>query len=272
MPVEFVDGEPLGIVLPGGRGGPRGRDRGALTTRRGTDNVWKEATLENGVKALMVPPFIDVGEADPRRDRVRDLSQVHAFTDFVGVLLDARTDPEHGRMSVRTGGHPRLLVGTRTLVSSFFEREAHTVGGEDPAIDARLPLDRATGTRRRYVRSNDSSVHIRRPCESQGGLGRDPAEVDLGVAQLESAPRRLVVGRHAHFDLEPCVAGGLHRREPFDVSDGALGRLANGEPAVEAEREAIRHGAIARRWSSAHEAVRVPCPRNASSRKPSRSS
>jgi elongation factor P len=27
----------------------------------GTDNVWKEATLENGVK-VMVPPFIAVGE------------------------------------------------------------------------------------------------------------------------------------------------------------------------------------------------------------------
>ena len=27
----------------------------------GTDNVWKEAKLENGVE-VMVPPFIDVGE------------------------------------------------------------------------------------------------------------------------------------------------------------------------------------------------------------------
>ena len=28
----------------------------------GTDNVWKEAKLDNGVK-VMVPPFIHVGEA-----------------------------------------------------------------------------------------------------------------------------------------------------------------------------------------------------------------
>jgi len=28
----------------------------------GIDSVWKEATLENGIR-VMVPPFVDVGEA-----------------------------------------------------------------------------------------------------------------------------------------------------------------------------------------------------------------
>ena len=60
VPVEFVDGEPLGIVFPESAEG-RVAETAAPYHTPGTDNVWKEAKLENGVK-VMVPPFIDVGE------------------------------------------------------------------------------------------------------------------------------------------------------------------------------------------------------------------
>ena len=60
VPVEFVDGEPLGIVFPETAEG-RVAETAAPYHTPGTDNVWKEAKLENGVK-VMVPPFIDVGE------------------------------------------------------------------------------------------------------------------------------------------------------------------------------------------------------------------
>jgi len=60
VPVEFVDGEPLGIVFPEVAEGRVGQTADPYHTP-GTDNVWKEATLDNGVK-VMVPPFITVGE------------------------------------------------------------------------------------------------------------------------------------------------------------------------------------------------------------------
>ena len=60
VPVEFVDGEPLGIVFPEVAEG-RVAETAAPYHTPGTDNVWKEAKLDNGV-AVMVPPFIDVGE------------------------------------------------------------------------------------------------------------------------------------------------------------------------------------------------------------------
>ena len=60
IPVEMFDGEPLGIVFPDIAEG-RVRETAAPYHSPGTDNVWKEATLENGVK-VMVPPFIDVDE------------------------------------------------------------------------------------------------------------------------------------------------------------------------------------------------------------------
>ncbi len=60
VPVEFVDGEPLGIVFPEAAEG-RVAETAAPYHTPGTDNVWKEAKLDNGVK-VMVPPFIDVGE------------------------------------------------------------------------------------------------------------------------------------------------------------------------------------------------------------------
>jgi elongation factor P len=60
VPVEIFEGEPLGIVFPE-IAEARVRETAAPYHSPGTDNVWKEATLENGVK-VMVPPFIDVGE------------------------------------------------------------------------------------------------------------------------------------------------------------------------------------------------------------------
>jgi len=60
VPVELVDGEPVGIVFPEIAEG-RVAETAAPYHTPGTDNVWKEARLENGV-AVMVPPFIDVGE------------------------------------------------------------------------------------------------------------------------------------------------------------------------------------------------------------------
>jgi len=61
VPVELVDGEPLGIVFPE-IAEARVVETAAPYHTPGTDNVWKEARLENGV-TVMVPPFIDVGEA-----------------------------------------------------------------------------------------------------------------------------------------------------------------------------------------------------------------
>jgi elongation factor P len=60
VPVEFVDGEPLGIVFPEVAEG-RVAETAAPYHKPGTDNVWKQARLDNGV-TVMVPPFIDVGE------------------------------------------------------------------------------------------------------------------------------------------------------------------------------------------------------------------
>ncbi|MGE5124947.1 MAG: elongation factor P [Betaproteobacteria bacterium] len=61
VPVEFVDGEPLGIVFPE-IAEARVAETAAPYHTPGTDNVWKVARLDNGV-SVMVPPFIDVGEA-----------------------------------------------------------------------------------------------------------------------------------------------------------------------------------------------------------------
>jgi elongation factor P len=60
VPIEFVDGAPLGIVFPEVA---EGRVAATATPYHspGTDNVWKAAKLDNGVE-VMVPPFVDVGE------------------------------------------------------------------------------------------------------------------------------------------------------------------------------------------------------------------
>ena len=60
VPVEFMDGEALGVDFPGIAEG-RVAETVAPYHTPGTDSVWKEATLENGV-GVMVPPFVDVGE------------------------------------------------------------------------------------------------------------------------------------------------------------------------------------------------------------------
>jgi elongation factor P len=60
VPLELFEGEPLDIVFP--------EVAEACVTETppafhqpGKDNVWKDATLDNGLK-VMVPPFIEVGE------------------------------------------------------------------------------------------------------------------------------------------------------------------------------------------------------------------
>jgi elongation factor P len=60
VPVEFMDGEALGVDFPGIAEG-RVAETVAPYHTPGTDNVWKEARLHNGV-SVMVPPFIAVGE------------------------------------------------------------------------------------------------------------------------------------------------------------------------------------------------------------------
>jgi elongation factor P len=61
VPVEFVDAHPVGIVMPD-IVELKVVDTPPPVRTHGDTNVWKEATLENGVK-LMVPPFIATGEA-----------------------------------------------------------------------------------------------------------------------------------------------------------------------------------------------------------------
>jgi elongation factor P len=60
VPLEVFEGEPLDIVFP-----EIAEANVAETAppyhQPGTDNVWKDAKLDNGV-TIMVPPFIDVGE------------------------------------------------------------------------------------------------------------------------------------------------------------------------------------------------------------------
>ncbi len=60
IPVEFVDGEPLGVTFPD-LVEARVAETAPPVHTQGNDNVWKEARLENGV-TLMVPPFIAPGE------------------------------------------------------------------------------------------------------------------------------------------------------------------------------------------------------------------
>ncbi|MCC6590703.1 MAG: elongation factor P [Bryobacterales bacterium] len=59
LAMEFVDGDPIGVAIP---------DVLEVTivdtapVSHGSDNVWKPATLENGVD-VMVPPFVKIGDA-----------------------------------------------------------------------------------------------------------------------------------------------------------------------------------------------------------------
>jgi elongation factor P len=60
VPVEFVEGEPTGIVFPDIVEARIAQTAPPVHTQ-GNDNVWKEARLENGLR-VMVPPFIAPGE------------------------------------------------------------------------------------------------------------------------------------------------------------------------------------------------------------------
>ena len=60
LPVELLEGVPLGVMFPEFVEA-RISETAPPTRSQGTDNVWKEARLENGAR-IMVPPFIAQGE------------------------------------------------------------------------------------------------------------------------------------------------------------------------------------------------------------------
>lgn len=60
VPVEFVDTQPIGIVFPD-IVEMKVASTAPAVHAQGATNVWKPATLENGV-GVMVPPFIAPGE------------------------------------------------------------------------------------------------------------------------------------------------------------------------------------------------------------------
>jgi len=60
VPVEFVDGRPIGIVFPD-IVEVKVTETAPPVHAQGATNVWKEARLENGL-TIMVPPFIAPGE------------------------------------------------------------------------------------------------------------------------------------------------------------------------------------------------------------------
>jgi elongation factor P len=60
VPVEFLDGVPIGVQLPDVVEARVARTAAPFHAQ-GTDNVWKDAVLENGVR-IKVPPFIAEGE------------------------------------------------------------------------------------------------------------------------------------------------------------------------------------------------------------------
>ncbi|HSL23505.1 MAG TPA: elongation factor P [Vicinamibacterales bacterium] len=59
--VEFVDGRPVGVVMPDVVE-LKVADTASPARSHGGTNVWKQARLENGM-TIMVPPFIASGEA-----------------------------------------------------------------------------------------------------------------------------------------------------------------------------------------------------------------
>jgi elongation factor P len=61
LSVEFFEETPIGILFPAVVEA-RVAETAPPFHAQGTDNVWKEARLENGAR-VMVPPFIGVGEA-----------------------------------------------------------------------------------------------------------------------------------------------------------------------------------------------------------------
>ncbi len=61
LPVEFFDDRPMSVVFPDIIEA-RVADTAPPVHTQGSDNVWKAATLDNGVE-VMVPPFIAPGES-----------------------------------------------------------------------------------------------------------------------------------------------------------------------------------------------------------------
>jgi elongation factor P len=60
VPVEFLDGNPIGIVFPD-IVEVKVADTAPAVHSQGATNVWKDARLDNGL-TIMVPPFISPGE------------------------------------------------------------------------------------------------------------------------------------------------------------------------------------------------------------------
>jgi len=60
VPIEFVEGRPIGLVFPD-IVDVRVAETAPAAHTQGGSNVWKEARLENGL-VLQVPPFIGPGE------------------------------------------------------------------------------------------------------------------------------------------------------------------------------------------------------------------
>ncbi len=61
VPVDFVAGQAIGIVMPDVIE-VKVAETAPATRSQGGQTVWKEAVLDNGLK-IMVPPFIAAGEA-----------------------------------------------------------------------------------------------------------------------------------------------------------------------------------------------------------------
>ncbi len=97
------------------------------------------------------------------------------------------------------------------------------------------------------VRADDALVGRHRRLDRGVLLRRDPAQIDLRIVENVALPAGLRIDRHADLDLEAGRARLGHRGEPLDVGHRLLGRLADGEAPVEAEHEAVRHRAVARR-------------------------
>jgi elongation factor P len=60
VPIEFVEGRPIGLVFPD-IVDVRVAETAPAAHTQGGSNVWKDARLENGL-VLQVPPFIGPGE------------------------------------------------------------------------------------------------------------------------------------------------------------------------------------------------------------------
>src|ERR1035437_7809802 len=133
--------------------------------------------------------------AGENRRRVDDLAQVHALPDLVRVLLDARPDPEHGRMLHGARGDPALLRGNGDRDVVLRHREADAVRREDPPVHARLPAAGTPLASGRHVRRDDAAVRRDGGLDRRVLLGREPAHVNLRVVEDEAGPRGLLVGR-----------------------------------------------------------------------------